>query len=394
MASMGNIMESRQARGRGPAAILAIGTANPPNIFYQSDYPDFYFRATKSEHLTHLKDKFKRMCEKSTIRKRHMYLTEDIIKENPNIGTHNAPSFNTRQEILVDEVPKLGKEAALKAIKEWGQPLSKITHLIFCTSSGIDMPSADHKVAKLIGLQPSVQRYMIYQQGCFSGGTALRLAKDLAENNVGARVLIVCSELMVVCFHAPSDTYMDVLVGSTIFSDGAAAAIVGADPDTDTSTERPLFQLVSTAQTMIPDSDNAIVGRIREMGMQYYLSKGVPKVIGDNIVQCCIETFAPFGIGDWNSLFYVVHPGGPSVLRVVEEKLGLSKEKLRASKHVLSEYGNMWSPSVLFILDEMRNKSMDERKATTGEGLRWGVLFGFGPGLTIETIVLQSVAIH
>ncbi|GAY58518.1 hypothetical protein CUMW_187570 [Citrus unshiu] len=117
--------------------------------------------------------------------------------------------------------------------------------------------------------------------------------------------------------------------------------------------------------------------------MQYYLSKGVPKVIGDNIVQCCIETFAPF-----------VHPGGPSVLRVVEEKLGLSKEKLRASKHVLSEYGNMWSPSVLFILDEMRNKSMDERKATTGEGLQWGVLFGFGPGLTIETIVLQSVAIH
>lgn len=192
-----------------------------------------------------------------------MYLTEDIIKENPNIGTPNAPSFNTRQEILVDEVPKLGKEAALKAIKEWGQPLSKITHLIFCTSSGIDMPSADHKVAKLIGLQPSVQRFMIYQQGCFSGGTALRLAKDLAENNVGARVLIVCSELMVVCFHAPSDTYMDVLVGSTIFSDGAAAAIVGADPDTDTSTERPLFQLVSTAQTMIPDSDNAIVGRIR-----------------------------------------------------------------------------------------------------------------------------------
>lgn len=56
-------MESRQARGRGPAAILAIGTANPPNIFYQSDYPDFYFSVTKSEHLTHLKDKFKRMCK-------------------------------------------------------------------------------------------------------------------------------------------------------------------------------------------------------------------------------------------------------------------------------------------------------------------------------------------
>lgn len=104
---------------------------------------------------------------------------------------------------------------------------------------------------------------------------------------------------MVVCFHAPSDRYADVLVGSRIFSYGAAAAIVDADPDTDTtSTERPLFQLVSTAQTLIPDSDNAIVGRIREMGMQYYLSKGVPKFIGNNIVQCCIETFATFSISD------------------------------------------------------------------------------------------------
>lgn len=50
-------------RASGPATVLAIGTATPANCVYQADYPDYYFRITKSEHLTDLKEKFKRMCE-------------------------------------------------------------------------------------------------------------------------------------------------------------------------------------------------------------------------------------------------------------------------------------------------------------------------------------------
>ncbi|KAG8493846.1 hypothetical protein CXB51_011155 [Gossypium anomalum] len=245
MGSLDTMKENR----RGRAAVLAIGTANPPHCFYQVDYPDFYFRVTKSHHLTSLKDKFRR--EKSAIRKRYMHLTEDIINKNPNLIIYKAPSFDARQEILVTEVPKLGKDAALKAIKEWGQPISNITHLIFCTSSGIDMPAADHQLAKLIGLKSSVQRFMLYQQGCFAAGTALRLAKDLAENNPGARVLAVCSEIMVGSFQPPSETHLDVLVGSALFSDGAAAVIVGANPNA-TINERPLFQIVSAKQAVIP----------------------------------------------------------------------------------------------------------------------------------------------
>lgn len=51
----------------------------------------------------------------------------------------------------------------------------------------------------------------------------------------------------------------------------------------------------------------------------------------------------------------------------------------------------MSSACLLFILDEMRKRSAEEGKATTGEGLEWGVLFGFGPGLTVETVALHSV---
>ena len=105
---------------------------------------------------------------KSMIQKRYMHLTEDILQENPNMASYSAPSLNARQDILVDEVPKLGAAAAEKALKEWGQPRSQITHIIFCTTSGVDMPGADSRLIKLLGLSPSVKRVMLYHQGCFA----------------------------------------------------------------------------------------------------------------------------------------------------------------------------------------------------------------------------------
>ncbi|XP_057497625.1 chalcone synthase 1-like [Actinidia eriantha] len=386
---MVTVEEVRRAqRAEGPATVMAIGTSTPPNCVDQSEYPDYYFRITNSEHKTQLKEKFKRICKKSMIKKRYMYLTEEILKENPSVCTYMAPSLDARQDMVVVEVPKLGKEAAQRAIKEWGQPKSKITHLVFCTTSGVDMPGADYQLTKLLGLRPSVNRLMMYQQGCFAGGTVLRLAKDLAENNKGARVLVVCSEITAVTFRGPSDTHLDSLVGQALFGDGAAAVIVGADP---TDVEKPLFELVSAAQTILPNSDGAIDGHLREMGLTFHLLKDVPGLISKNIEKSLVEAFKPLGISDWNSLFWIAHPGGAAILDQVELKLALKPEKLQATRHVLSEYGNMSSACVLFILDEMRRKSAKDGCKTTGEGLEWGVLFGFGPGLTVETVVLHSL---
>ncbi|KAG8090649.1 hypothetical protein GUJ93_ZPchr0011g28185 [Zizania palustris] len=381
----------RAQRAEGPATVLAIGTATPANCVYQADYPDYYFRITKSEHMVDLKEKFKRICEKSQVRKRYMHLTEEMLLENPNIGAFMAPSLDARQDIAVVEVPKLGKAAAQKAIKEWGQSRSRITHLIFCSSAGVDMPGADYKLAKILGLQPSVKRLMMYQQGCFAGGTVLRVAKDLAENNRGARVLVVCSETTVMSFRGPSESHLDYIIGESLFNDGAAAVIVGSDPDE--ATERPLFQMVSASQTFLPDTEGAIGGHLREAGLTFYLLRDVPGLISKNIERALTDAFTPLGIDDWNSIFWVAHPGGPAILDKVEAKVGLDKARMCATRNVLAEYGNMASASVFFILDEMRKRSSEDGHATTGEGMDWGVLFGFGPGLTIETVVLHSVPI-
>lgn len=285
--------------------------------------------------------------KKSTTNKRYLHLTEEFLKSNPNICTYQAPSFNARQDLLVSEVPKLGKQAAMEAIKEWGQPISKITHLIFCTTSG--MPGADYQLTKLLGLNLTVNRFMIYQQGCFAGGTALRLAKDLAENNHGARVLLVCSDITGTLFHGPSQTHLDILIGQAIFGYGAAVAIVGANVNAD---QAPVFKVVSTGQSIVPDSGDAVVGHLREMGFAYRLAENIPKMVGSSIEGVLKESFRKLGMDDvdWNSLFYAVHPGGRAVVDEIQQNLGLEEDKLRATRHVLREYGNMGAPCVLFVI--------------------------------------------
>ncbi|XP_042496793.1 chalcone synthase-like [Macadamia integrifolia] len=390
MGSVGEIYEAQRAQG--PATVLAIATANPSNFTYQADFPDFYFKSTKTDHKTELKEKFKRICDKSTITKRHTFLDDEIINENPDFCNPMAPSLDARQDIMVVEVPKLAKEAASKAIEEWGQPKSKITHLVFTTISGVDAPGYDFQLIKLLGLSPTVQRVMMYQLGCYGGGSVLRVAKDLVENNKNARVLVVCSEINSISgFKAPTETDLHTLLGLAIFADGAAALIVGADPDM--SVERPLFQLFSASSRILPDSGDMVEGHLRQTGLSISLSKDVSKTISGNIEKCLVEAFQEIGITDWNSIFWVCHPGGPAILDLMEKTLGLKKEKLNATRKVLSEYGNMSSPTVLFILDEMRRKSLKENKASTGEGFDWGVLLGFGPGLTVETVVLRSIPI-
>ena len=303
-----------------------------------------------------------------------------------------------RQDIVVVEVPKLAKEAAARAIKEWGQPKSKITHLVFCTTAGVDMPGADWALTKLLGLRSSVKRLMLYQIGCYGGGTVLRIAKDLAENNKGARVLVVCSEITAVTFRGPSDTHLDSLVGQALFGDGASAVIVGAEPVAEVET--PWFELHWTGSEIMPDSDGAIDGHLREVGLTFHLLKDVPTIISKNIGRVLEGAFAQvFGRSSaddappasYNDVFWVAHPGGPAILDQVELKLGLNKEKLAASRHVLDQYGNMSSACVLFILDQVRRSSVSRGTATTGEGQEWGVLLGFGPGLTCETVVLRSL---
>nr|3OV3_A Chain A, Curcumin synthase [Curcuma longa]3OV3_B Chain B, Curcumin synthase [Curcuma longa]3OV3_C Chain C, Curcumin synthase [Curcuma longa]3OV3_D Chain D, Curcumin synthase [Curcuma longa] len=382
----------REQRAQGPATIMAIGTATPPNLYEQSTFPDFYFRVTNSDDKQELKKKFRRMCEKTMVKKRYLHLTEEILKERPKLCSYKEASFDDRQDIVVEEIPRLAKEAAEKAIKEWGRPKSEITHLVFCSISGIDMPGADYRLATLLGLPLTVNRLMIYSQACHMGAAMLRIAKDLAENNRGARVLVVACEITVLSFRGPNEGDFEALAFQAGFGDGAGAVVVGADPLE--GIEKPIYEIAAAMQETVAESQGAVGGHLRAFGWTFYFLNQLPAIIADNLGRSLERALAPLGVREWNDVFWVAHPGNWAIIDAIEAKLQLSPDKLSTARHVFTEYGNMQSATVYFVMDELRKRSAVEGRSTTGDGLQWGVLLGFGPGLSIETVVLRSMPLH
>ncbi|XP_072151789.1 bisdemethoxycurcumin synthase-like [Setaria viridis] len=254
---MATVLEENQ-----PAAMLAISTANPANCLLQEEFPDWYFRVTRSDHLAKLKAKMKRMCTDSGIRKRHLHHTEEMIGSHPGFLDLAVPSLGARMRITDDAVPELAAAAAAKAIAEWGRPAADITHLVLSTNSSAVSPGPDLRVATLHGLRPTVQRTVLYLHGCSAGCSALRLAKDIAESIPGARVLAVSADVSVSAFRALDEVHLD--------ADGAGAVIIGAEPVTDV--ERVALHMVAAAQATLPGTDHAVSIRLGESGVEYHMS--------------------------------------------------------------------------------------------------------------------------
>jgi len=325
---------------------------------------------------------------KTGIEKRHFHLTEELLGAHPEFLDRALPSLDARIDIVAVEVPKLAATAAEKAIAEWGRPAADITHLIFSTYSAWRAPSADLQLASLLDLRPSVSRTILSLHGCYGGGRALQLAKELAENNRGARVLVACSEITLICFAGPDGSN---LVGHALFGDGAGAVIVGAGPFA--AGERPLFEMVAATQTTIPGTEYALGMEVAGGGVDFHLAIQVPMLLGQNVEQCLVDAFRSVRGDDdadvsWNDLFWAVHPGGRPILDNIEAVLKLEPGKLAASRHVLREYGNMSGATIVFVLDELRRRR--EEEGDDHQLPEWGALLAFGPGITIETMVLHA----
>uniref|UniRef100_A0A0D9XSN2 Chalcone/stilbene synthase N-terminal domain-containing protein n=1 Tax=Leersia perrieri TaxID=77586 RepID=A0A0D9XSN2_9ORYZ len=333
--------------------------------------------------------------EKSSTRKRHFCITDEIIAAHPEFTNRSLPSLDARLAITEHAVLDLAAAAAANAIADWGRPTADITHLVLATSACAHAPSPDARLAKRLGLRPAVLRTSLLLHGCSGGCVALRLAKDIAGGDAGARVLVVSADTHLLAFAAPDEAHLETIVVNALFGDGAAAVVVGTTnpriPD-----ERPIFHMVSSSQTTIEGTEEEVVMRISERGLDYNISGDVPALVRGSIERCIVDAIAPLGLaaaaagggGGWNEMFWAMHPGGRAILDGYEEALRLEHGKLDASRRVLSEYGNMGGTTIIFVLDELRRRRREEE-----DGLRfceWGAMVGLGPGLTIEIMVLRA----
>ena len=314
-----------------------------------------------------------------------------MLNSHPGLLQGTSSALDSRLDVVAKAAPELAASAAAKAIARWGRPATDITHLIVSTNSEARSPGADLGLATLLGLRPDVCRTVLQLNGCSAGCAALRLAKDHAENNRGARVLVVCVELTITTFRAPHEgDSFGTLIPQALFGDGAGAVIVGADAVQVQPAERPLFEIVSASQAVIPGSEKQLNVRLGEVGIDIDISFNLPKFVAQNLERCLLDASGALALNGveckWNDLFWALHPGSRGILDRVESALGLEPKKLAASRTVVKDYGNMLSATVIFVLEELRRR-MDEEG---DEAAEWGMMVGFGPGFTVETMVLHA----
>ncbi|KAF8737320.1 hypothetical protein HU200_014168 [Digitaria exilis] len=360
---LATVHEIRRAlRADGPAAVLAIGTANPTFSIPQDKFPDYYFRVTK-EHLTDLKDTFTKLCRLTGLERRFFHHTEQMLNANPSFFLDVTPSSSSsslvaRLDIVAKAAPELAATAAAKAIAMWGLPATDITDLIVATSSEDRSPGTDLSLATLLGLRADVLRTSLQLAGCSGGCAALRLAKDLAENNRGARVLVACVELTLTSFRGPGDDdTFETLIPQALFG-----VVIAADPELPAG-ERAVFEMVAASQTTIPGTERMLNMRLGEGGIKGDVSPALPSFAAEHLERCLAGVAGvEKGKRKWNEMFWVVHPGSRGILDHIDVALGLEAEKLAASRAVVREYGNMMSATVIFVLDEVRRGGWRRKK--------------------------------
>jgi predicted naringenin-chalcone synthase len=245
-----------------------------------------------------------------------------------------------------------------------------VTHLITVSCSGFRAPGFDLGLVEELGLPRSVIRTHVGFMGCHGAFNALRLADAFLAADPAATVLICCLEICSI--HQQYTPEADQIVANALFSDGAAAVVCRLTGD-----KADAWRLEGQASYIVPNTVGFMGWRIGDHGFQMSLSPQVPEVVERELRPHLARWLAERGlevneIGAW-----AIHPGGPRILLACSQSLGLPREALDASREVLATYGNMSSPTILFILDRLRR----ERPAGPC------VALAFGPGLTIEAAI-------
>ncbi|KAJ6320610.1 hypothetical protein OIU78_015905 [Salix suchowensis] len=235
---------TRRAPTPGKATILAIGKAFPSQLVPQECLVEGYMRDTKCDDAS-IKEKLERLCKTTTVKTRYTVMSKEILEKYPELATEGTPTIKQRLEIANPAVVEMALNASIACIDEWGGSL---------------------------GLRNDVGRVMLYFLGCYGGVTGLRVAKDIAENNPGSRVLLTTSETTILGFRPPNKARPYDLVGAALFGDGAAAVIIGADPVI--GKESPFMELNYAVQQFLPGTQDVIDGRLSEEGINFKLGKG------------------------------------------------------------------------------------------------------------------------
>jgi len=281
-----------------------------------------------------------------------------------------VPGMRARMEAWERVAMALGRRTAGALAREERE---RIGSLVMASCTGYVGPGPDLLLAKELGLRPALRRTFVGHMGCYAAFNALKVGMDSLAARPDEDVLVNCTELCML--HVSGEASKEQAVIHALFGDASATVRLRA-----ARSGGP--QLLRSHTEAIYETSDAMTWRVLDDAFQMTLSPYVPFVLSESIQGYLDRLLGPAGLAAKDVRHWGIHPGGPKIVQMVADRLQLTDAQQRASWHVLAEYGNCSSATILLILKEL----METDRPRPGEH---GVLMAFGPGLTIEGMLLR-----
>jgi predicted naringenin-chalcone synthase len=346
-------------------AILSCATAVPPLRFTQEET----FRL-----LGYTSQRIRQIFLNSDIDYRHFWGEPEGFTP-----TETPDQFHARYKDGAMHLACLAARNALEAAKL--EP-SQMDAVMVASCTGYLCPDLSTMLIGHLDLRRDVQRGALLGHGCAGALPLLQRAHDHARAYPGRRVLAIAVEVCSASYYI--DTSLETVIGNAICADGAAAVILGdgAEPGAAPTAQHSGPQIIAFQSVLDPTQLDKVGFEQRGGKLRIVLAAEIRDMAGPMIEKCLEGLLAPRGLTKQDVRFWILHPGGRKVIDTAAEYLGLAEEQLHFCRHVLRNFGNMSSPTVLFVLNEV----LHSEQPRPGD---YGVLMALGPGFAAEGALIR-----
>jgi predicted naringenin-chalcone synthase len=288
---------------------------------------------------------------------------------------HLRTSLQARTPATEEQLMRL----ATRAVDGLGANLDDVGVVVTASYYALGGPTLAHRLIDSYGLRDDVDKYHLVGVGCASAVPLLRLASQALRDRPGERALVVAAESASGFLSpvAPGDEKVKV-VGSALFADGAAAALIELDADVFA----PGPAIVATTVHQVPGTLDHVRFAVSESDSHMRMARELPD-LAQSAVPGLVDAFLSANGLDRSAIdHWPVHPGGRGILDGLQRGLELTDADVAPSAAVLAEHGNVGTPSCLFVLA----RTLADRHPRPGDR---GLAITIGPGVTVGLMLLQ-----
>src|SRR3984893_668119 len=318
------------------AALISLATSVPPNIFLQKDVLVAAWDVLGSRFPEF--DRFSSIFANTGIIKRHGVKPFDWYLQ--------PRGWPERTKAFLEGAEALFVDVAEKALASAHLDASDIDTIVTVCSTGIATPSLEARVAGRMGFRSDVSRVPVFDLGCAGGVSGVSIAARLAEARPGTNVLLVAVELCSLALRLDELTKANI-VAISLFGDGAAAIVLRAGDGGAT-------QIEDAGEHLWPDPLGIMGWSVDPEGFGVIFRRTIPDFVIAHLNPAVAQILARMQLSMADIDRYICHPGGAKVVSALETALALDRGSLDHERQIIADYGNMSSPTILFVLEQAR----------------------------------------